>query len=98
MFKSKFTSSTIIIVLILVETINISKNNAPNENPNKVNITENSYVSNLTNNIKSIILTNAIEESNDKIKQKKLNKMMHILNGNRQKDKTYTHYKLMNIN
>ena len=39
-----------------------------------------------------------IERSANYIKKKKLNKMMHMKNGNREKEKKYTHYKLLNIN
>ena len=46
----------------------------------------------------SMVITNAIKECSDKVKQKKLNKIMHATNGNRQNDKNYNHYILMNIN
>ena len=98
MFKPKFTSIAILAIITIIETVKMSTNKIHNEK-SIFKIKQNKfYITNMENIIKMSMILKSIENSSEKVKQKMVNKIMHSTYGNREKEKKYNHYKLMNIN
>ena len=96
MNNMKIITRTILTILTILEIYKII---TPQTIQEKIRIQNQPfYKSNMSNMIKMSMMIKEIERSANYIKKKMRNKMMHMKNGNREKEKKYTHYKLLNIN
>ena len=96
MNNTKIITRTILTILTILEIYKII---TPQTIQEKIRIQNQPfYKSNMSNMIKMSMMIKEIERSANYSKKKKRNKMMHMKNGNREKEKKYTHYKLLNIN